>query len=188
VPVGEDQQQHLELARDIAGAVNRKFNRNVFKLPEALIQGATTRVMSLKDGLKKMSKSDPSDLSRINLSDSSDQIYQKIKKAKTDNIAEISYDPNLRPEISNLIDIYSALTNISIEDIINHYRTAGFAKFKNELAEIIISNLSPITSKYNELMHNQDYIHSILKNGSEQARLNASKTISKVKELFGFID
>lgn len=188
VPVGEDQQQHLELTRDIAGVVNRKFNLNVFKLPEALIQGAITRVMSLKDGLKKMSKSDPSDLSRINLTDSADEIYKKIRKAKTDDIADISYDYQLRPEISNLIDIYSALTNISVENIINRYQSAGFAKFKEELAEVIISNLSPITSKYNELMRNQDYIDAVLKNGSEHASLKASKTIGRVKELFGFIN
>ncbi len=187
VPVGEDQQQHLELTRDIAGVVNRKFDCDVFKLPEALIQGPTTRVMSLKDGLKKMSKSDHSDASRINLSDSNDQIYQKIKKAKTDNIMEISYDPKLRPEISNLIDIYSALSNIKIEEIITRYQGTGFAKFKEELAEVIILNLSPLTKKYNELIQNQDYLYSILRKGADKARSDAAKTIDKVKELFGFI-
>ncbi|CAN0600856.1 unnamed protein product, partial [Ectocarpus sp. 12 AP-2014] len=121
VPVGADQKQHLELARDIAGAVNRRFNQEILKIPEPLIQGPATRVMSLRDGTKKMSKSDESDASRINLTDSADTIMKKIKKAKTDNIAEISYDQPERPEVSNLINIYSSITKRKKEEIVKQY-------------------------------------------------------------------
>jgi tryptophanyl-tRNA synthetase len=127
VPVGEDQKQHLELTRDIAGAINRKFNKEVLKVPEPLIGGSATRIMSLRDGRKKMSKSDISDLSRINLKDDADLIYQKIKKAKTDHLTEISYDKENRPEISNLIDIYANLSETNIETITKNYQNKGFA-------------------------------------------------------------
>lgn len=188
VPVGEDQKQHLELTRDIAGVINRKCGREVFKLPIPLIQGSATRIMSLKDGRKKMSKSDESDLARINLTDSADQIVQKIKKAKTDSIVEISYDHDQRPEISNLIDIYSALSSNSIEEIITKYQAVAFAKFKHDLAELIVEKLMPINSKYNELMKNQDYLLAVLEKGGEKAATIAAKTLKEVKELFGFIN
>jgi tryptophanyl-tRNA synthetase len=187
VPVGDDQKQHIELTRDIAGVVNRKFNQEVLKVPEPLIIGSRARIMSLKDGLKKMSKSDSSDLSRINLSDNKDQIYQKIKKAKTDHLAEISYDRATRPEISNLIDIYSILSGKNIDQIVMQYAGTGFAKFKEDLAEVIITTLEPINTKYNELMLNQDYLVTILRNGAEKARIPASKTLDRVKKLFGFV-
>ncbi|MCC8371876.1 MAG: tryptophan--tRNA ligase [Rickettsia endosymbiont of Pseudomimeciton antennatum] len=186
VPVGDDQKQHLELTRDIAAIINRKFNRDILKLPEPLIQGSS-RIMSLKDGRKKMSKSDPSDLSRINLNDSRDQIYQKIKKAKTDHLSEISYDPQNRPEISNLIDIYCSLSGANVDKIVDQYQNAGFAKFKDDLADIIITTLTPINTKYIELIKNQDYLITTLHNGADKARITAAKTLIEVKKLMGFV-
>ncbi|MFP3017731.1 MAG: tryptophan--tRNA ligase [Candidatus Tisiphia sp.] len=186
VPVGDDQKQHLELTRDIAAIINRKFNQEVLKLPEPLIQGSS-RIMSLKDGRKKMSKSDPSDLSRINLNDSRDQIYQKIKKAKTDHLAGISYDRQNRPEISNLIDIYCSLSGINVDTIVEQYQNTGFAKFKDDLADIIITTLIPINTKYAELMKNQDYLVTTLHEGADKARIIASKTLTEIKKLFGFV-
>ena len=188
VPVGDDQKQHLEFIRDLAGVVNRKFNNDIFKIPEALIQGQCTRVMSLKDGHKKMSKSDSSDLSRINLSDDCDLIYQKIKKAKTDNISEITYDPSNRPEISNLINIYSTISNSKIENVVIQYQETGFAQFKKDLSDIVISMLEPINSKYQDLMKNQDYLLMVLKDGRNNASHRAEKTMTEIKELFGFIN
>ncbi len=187
VPVGEDQKQHLELTRDIAGVINRKFDRQVFNLPEPLISGPAVRIMSLRDGTKKMSKSDPSPFTRINLTDGADEICQKIKKAKTDNIPEISYQPKERPEIGNLVNIYSSFTNKNIAQIINEYQGKGLAKFKNDLAEIIIASLRPITEKYNHLIKDQDYLCEMLRDGAEKAQSKASVTIKEVKELFGFI-
>ncbi|MCZ6909895.1 MAG: tryptophan--tRNA ligase, partial [Rickettsia endosymbiont of Ixodes persulcatus] len=165
VPVGEDQKQHLELTRDIAGVINRKFNKEILKIPEPLINGSGTRIMSLRDGLKKMSKSDISDFSRINLKDDNDLIHQKIKKAKTDHLSFVSYDKETRPEISNLLDIYRSLSEESLEKIIDNYQNQGFAKFKEDLAEIIITNLQPIRDKYLELMNNQEYLLKILHKG-----------------------
>lgn len=187
VPVGEDQKQHLELTRDIAGAVNRKFNKEILKVPEVLISGSGTRIMSLKDGNKKMSKSDSSDSARINLKDNNDIISQKIKKAKTDHLSFVSYDKEARPEISNLLNIYRSLSEESLEKIIDKYENQGFAKFKEELTEIIISNLQPIRDKYLELMNNQDYLLKILHEGAEKARVRASETVNEVKEQFGFV-
>jgi len=188
VPVGDDQKQHLEFTRDLAGIVNRKFNKDVFKLPEPVIQGQGTRIMSLRDGRSKMSKSDPSDLSRINLNDDADLICQKIKKAKTDTIDTISHDREARPEISNLINIYSCMSNKTIKSIENQYLNVGFAQFKKDLSDIIIAKLGPINDRYKDLMKNQDYLLSVLQDGGSKARIVAEKTIFDVKELFGFIN
>ncbi|MCZ6902358.1 MAG: tryptophan--tRNA ligase [Rickettsia endosymbiont of Ixodes persulcatus] len=187
VPVGEDQKQHLELTRDIAGVINRKFNKEILKIPEPLINGSGTRIMSLRDGLKKMSKSDISDFSRINLKDDNDLIHQKIKKAKTDHLSFVSYDKETRPEISNLLDIYRSLSEESLEKIIDNYQNQGFAKFKEDLAEIIITNLQPIRDKYLELMNNQEYLLKILHKGAKKARIRASETVNEVREQFGFV-
>ena len=187
VPVGEDQKQHIELTRDIAGAINRKFGKEVLRTPEPLIQGSTIRVKSLKDGTKKMSKSDPSDLSRINLSDSKDDIISKIKKAKTDSFEYISYEAS-RPEISNLLEIFSAFSEIPIEFLVSQYAGAGFAKFKSDLADIVASKLSPINTKYNEIKDNHTYLNEILTKGKEKAVVRALKTIGKLKEEFGFLN
>ncbi len=187
VPVGDDQKQHLELTRDIAGIINRKFDQEVLKIPEPLIQTSRARVMSLKDGCKKMSKSDPSDLSRINLKDNADQISYKIKKAKTDNLEKISYDHQNRPEISNLIDIYCALSGDNADKIVELYQDNDFSKFKKDLADIIITTLEPINVNYTKLMENQDYLIKILQDGADKARIPATKTINELKNLFGFV-
>lgn len=186
VPVGDDQKQHLELTRDIAGALNRKFNQEILKIPDPLIQGTATRVMSLRDGTKKMSKSDESDASRINLTDSADIIMKKIKKSKTDSIAEISYDQSERPEISNLINIYSSIAKISKKNIVKQYNGVGFAKFKLDLAEIIIEKLSPINNEYQKIITDKTYIKNVLDDGAAKARVTASKTCEKVSDAFGF--
>jgi tryptophanyl-tRNA synthetase len=188
VPVGEDQKQHLELTRDIAGIINRKFQQEILRLPEALIQSHSMRIMSLRDGKRKMSKSDPSDFSRINLSDSADQIYQKIKKAKTDNLPFLTYDKLLRPEVSNLIDIYSAITDKNIEELLTLYQSqSSLSVFKKDLAEILISYLEPISVNYKNIMQDRSYITKILKHGSEKARIIATKTVKEIKALFGFV-
>lgn len=186
VPVGDDQKQHLELTRDVAGVINRKFDQEILKIPEALIQ-SSARIMSLKDGRKKMSKSDQSDLSRININDNADQIRQKIRKAKTDHLSEISYDQLARPEISNLINIYAKLACSNVSAIISQYQHTGFSKFKEDLADIIISALEPINSQYNNLMNNQDYLINILRNGADKARISAAKSLTDIKRKFGFV-
>lgn len=186
VPVGEDQKQHVELIRDIAGAVNRKFASEIFTLPEPLIKAENARIKSLRDGTKKMSKSDPSDQSRINLSDDRDTIYQKFKRAKTDSIAEITYDAILRPEVANLINIYSEFSGKTKEQIVDEYDVSGFAKFKEDLAELACEAIGPITARYNELLRDPDELLRILKKGSSRAHEVASVTLSRVKKEFGF--
>lgn len=188
VPVGDDQRQHLELVRDIAGVINRKFDKEIFVLPTGLIQGSATRIMSLRNGAQKMSKSDTSDASRINLCDNSDQIYNKIKKAKTDSIDRIYYDPDNRPEITNLLNIYSSLAMISIDKIVEQYDSASCTKFKHDLAELVIAKLEPINVRYNDLMRNKDYLLKILRIGANVARNVAEININKIKQEFGFID
>lgn len=187
VPVGDDQKQHLELTRDIAGAVNRKFNQDILKIPEPLIQGVATRVMSLKDGKKKMSKSDPSDASRVNLLDDSDTIVQKIKKSKTDSQEKITYDVKERPEISNLINIYSAFTGESVNDIVAKYDGKGFAAFKSDLAGVIITCTEPITKEYSKIIQDKSYILSVLNIGKEKASIVAAATLRRVYDSFGLI-
>lgn len=188
VPVGEDQRQHLELARDIAASFNRHTNSSFFKLPDPMIMKTASRVMSLRDGLKKMSKSDPSDYSRINLVDDADLIMTKIKKAKSDSIIEIYYDKENRPEVSNLLEIYSILAEVSLEETVNSYQGKMFGKFKQDLAELMIAKIVPMGSEILKLANqNQDYVEQILKNGAEKASLIAGKNITKVKELCGFI-
>lgn len=187
VPVGEDQKQHLELARDIAGAINRKFDTQVLNIPEPMILNQSARIMSLRDGTKKMSKSDPSDASRINLTDTPDQIIDKLKRAKTDSHNEVTYDKDKRPEISNMLDIFSAATGSSIEDLAKKYHSAGFANFKKDLADAIINKLTPIKLEYDKLMSSRDHLISVLNKGSEQAKERAEKTLHRVKNEFGFI-
>jgi tryptophanyl-tRNA synthetase len=185
VPVGEDQRQHLELTRDIASSFNHTVNKDYFKLPTALIPKESERIMSLRDGLKKMSKSDTSDFSRINLIDDADTIIQKIKKAKSDSIAEIFYDKENRPEVSNLLDIYVALTGNKI----NAIEGKLFGQFKQELAEIIIAKITPIGKKIKELCQDDvSYVLKILKDGSEKASTIAEQHIKEIKNLCGFIE
>jgi tryptophanyl-tRNA synthetase len=185
VPVGEDQTQHLELARDIAGAFNRKFNVEYFKEPQLVNRKESARIMSLRDGRKKMSKSDPSDMSRINMIDSPDLIFQKIKKATTDTINGIYYDVENRPEVSNLLSIYAAFSGESIETISNRFKNAQTSDFKRELTEVIVSALSPIQTEYKKLMADRSYLSELASIGSNRASEIANKTLSEVKEIVG---
>jgi tryptophanyl-tRNA synthetase len=185
VPVGDDQKQHLELARDIAGAFNRNYETELFPSPEPIIIGDTTRIMSLRDGTSKMSKSDPSDNSRINLTDNTDLIAKKFRKAKSDMEEGISYDVEKRPEVSNLIGIYSALSNLSRDEIINKYANAGMAEFKSDLTTIAVEKLSKISSTIKELRENQDYLEEILSAGRDKARAIANTTMQEVRDLVG---
>ena len=187
VPVGSDQKQHLELTRDIAQMLNRRCSFEVLKVPEPLIKGVATRVMSIRDGSKKMSKSDASDASRINLTDSPDLITTKLQKSKTDSIAEITYDQSTRAEISNLINIFSALSGSSTELIVENYRGKGFAKFQADLADIIISKLKPINDEYTKIIKDKSYIQEVLTSGAERARAVAQATCIRVKDQLGLI-
>ena len=189
VPVGDDQKQHLELCRDIAQKFNNDFNAPEFlKVPEPLIQKQFSRIMSLKDGLKKMSKSDPSDLSRINLTDEIDQISNKIKKAKTDAQPIPSDSQNLseRPEAQNLLGIYSSLYNQNLEKTIEEFNGKNFSDFKEKLSQILIEKIEPISKEIKKLLKDETYLDGILLKGSEKADKIASKKIKEIKELVGF--
>jgi tryptophanyl-tRNA synthetase len=187
VPVGEDQKQHLELARDIAGAFNRQFGADYFPLPEPMILGPATRVMSLRDGTKKMSKSDPSDYSRINLLDDAATIALKIRKAKTDSEPTVSYEPEQRPEAANLIDIYAALAGESAEAVTLRFAEAGFAAFKATLAELAVEKLGPLAAEMRRLMQHPDHIDDVLKSGAERARHMAERHLAEVEDLVGLL-
>jgi len=189
VPVGDDQKQHLELCRDIAQKFNNDFNATDFlKVPEPLIQNEFSRIMSLKDGLKKMSKSDPSDLSRINLTDNRDEILNKIKKAKTDPLPLPSgiKDLNERPEAENLLGIYSSLKNQNLEKSIIEFNGKNFSEFKEKLSEILIETIDPISKEIKKLLNDENYLDKILLEGSDKANKLASKKIKEIKDLVGF--
>ena len=190
VPVGDDQKQHLELARDIAQKFNNDFKvNNFFPIPEPLIQKKLSRVMSLRDGTKKMSKSEESNYSRIDLQDSADEINKKIKKAKTDslpipgNIEELKN----RPEALNLLNIYSFITNSDLEKILENMAGKDFSKFKNELSDALVATICPIGKKIKELKNDSKYLMEILKEGSNKAGIIAKENLDKVKEIVGFI-
>jgi tryptophanyl-tRNA synthetase len=185
VPVGEDQKQHLELTRDIAAAFNRLVNKEFFTLPEPMIIGNGVRIMSLKDGTKKMSKSDDSDYTRINLTDSNEEIELKYRKAKTDSIAEIYYDKEKRPEISNLLNLYAALSGMKIKAIEEKYQSIGCATFKKDLAEITISVVSKIRSEHVQLMKNLDYVEQVLTDGQEKAQKIAADNMLTIQKMLG---
>ena len=189
VPVGEDQKQHLELSRDIAQKFNLDFKSpNFLRVPEPLIKKNFSRIMSLKDGTKKMSKSDPSDLSRINLTDSNEQIVNKIKKAKTDADPMPVDEKNIdqRPEVENLLGIYSSLNEQSLKDTINDFSGRNFSYFKEKLADLVVEKISPISAEINKLKKDNEYIDSVLKNGGEKANEIASKKIVEIKKILGF--
>jgi len=189
VPVGDDQKQHLELCRDIAQKFNNDFNAPGFlKTPEPLIQKEFSRIMSLKDGTKKMSKSDPSDFSRINLTDGKDQISNKIKKAKTDPLTMPRDIKSLmeRPEAENLLSIYSSLTNQNMEQSINHFDGKNFFEFKKKLSEILVEKIEPISQEIKKLLDDPGYLDNILLDGSNKAEKIASKKIKEIKKLVGF--
>jgi len=188
VPVGEDQKQHLELTRDIAQKFNSDFNTDIFPIPEPLILGEATRVMSLRDGLKKMSKSDPSDYSRIMLSDSEDEIVKKITKAKTDPfpLPENLEEAKKRPEAINLLTIYAALNDLELEKVVVEYAGKEFSQFKKYLGELATSKLSPISLEMNKLMKDEKYLDLIICNGKNRAITVADPILSKIYEIIGF--
>ena len=188
VPVGEDQKQHLELSRDIANKFNLDFNTPDFLIaPEPLIQKNFARIMSLKDGNKKMSKSDPSELSRINLNDSSDEIFNKIKKAKTDTqpLPENENDLATRPEAENLLGIYSSLNDQSIKNTINEFSGKNFSEFKEKLASLVVDKISPISSEIKKLLKDEKFIDEVLNNGAQKADKIASAKIKNLKKIIG---
>lgn len=198
VPVGEDQKQHLELSRDIAQKFNNDFAGSIeengfgdafFPLPEPLIQGPATRVMSLRDGSKKMSKSDPSDYSRINLTDSADEIAQKVRKAKTDPHPLPSEAEGLsgRPEAQNLIGIFAALNGQTEADVLRQFGGGNFSAFKMALVDLAVAKLAPVGDEIRKLVKSEDYIDSVLRDGSDRARVIAAANMKAVKDIVGFV-
>ena len=198
VPVGEDQKQHLELTRDIAQKFNndfapwieaRGFGDAFFPLTEPLIQGPATRIMSLRDGTKKMSKSDPSDYSRINLTDDADTIAQKVRKAKTDPEPLPSEAEGLsaRPEAENLVAIYAALTDATVAEVLRDHGGAQFSAFKAALVDVSVQRLAPVAGEMRRLMADPGHIDAILTDGADRARAIAQETMTAVKDIVGFI-
>ena len=188
VPVGADQKQHLELCRDVAQKFNNDFKKNIFPLPEPLIQKNISRVMSLRDGTKKMSKSDESEYSRINLKDSADIIIKKIKKAKSDSspIPDNLNDLEKKPDALNLINIYSDLTNSSLERSLNELKGKEYSHLKNRLSEILIEVICPIGKKIGELLNDKSYLEKVLKEGTEKARNIAEYNLKEIRNVIGF--
>ena len=189
VPVGEDQKQHLELARDISKKFNTDFDApDFFKIPEPLIQKNFARIMSLKDGNKKMSKSDPSELSRINLNDTSDEIANKIKKAKTDTKLIPDNESELveRPEAENLLGIYSSLSDQTLSKTINEFSGKNFSELKEKLSSLVVDKISPISIEINKLLKENSFIDKILSDGAEKANEIASVKIKNLKKIIGF--
>ena len=198
VPVGDDQRQHLELARDIATKFNNDFKKDFFPITEPVIMGSATRVMSLRDGKKKMSKSEESDYSRLNLTDSSDDIINKIKKAKTDPLPLPSLDSvdknNLfkekiileRPETVNLLNIFSALSDEPLEKIVKIYSEKQFSIFKKDLGELAVSVLGPLNEKIKKLKDDQTYMETLLNKGAERAREISRPIVEETKKIVGY--
>jgi tryptophanyl-tRNA synthetase len=189
VPVGEDQRQHIELARDIAGAFNRKYDVAYFPEPELENLGTPMRIMSLRDGTKKMSKSDESEFSRIHLSDDADTIALKIRKAKTDPLPIPGTVEELaeRPEAENLIDLYAFFTDATPASVCKQYEGANFSTFKPALADAIIAHLTPITKTYNQLLQDTAHLDAIISRGRDHASSIAEKTIGEVYDLVGLL-
>ncbi len=198
VPVGEDQKQHLELSRDVAQKFNNDFAESIasngfgeafFPLPEPLIQGPATRVMSLRDGSKKMSKSDVSDYSRLNLSDDRDAIAQKIRKAKTDPEPLPSEVAGLagRLEADNLVGIFAALTGESRADVLKRFGGQNFSAFKSALADAAVAGLEPVGSEMKRLLADPGHLEAVLNDGADRARVLAAKTMGSVKDILGFV-
>ena len=197
VPVGDDQRQHLELARDIAQKFNNDFNIDYFPITEPVIMGAATRVMSLRDGKNKMSKSDVSDYSRLNLTDSIDDISNKIRKAKTDPLPLPDLDTlddkenfkeeiiNSRAEAVNLLNIYSALSNETTKKVVEKFVGKQFSDFKKELNEVAVETLAPITTEMRKLLEDKTYLTGIIKDGGNRANIIAQPIITKVKDIVG---
>lgn len=189
VPVGEDQKQHLELTRDIAAKFNHDYGVNHFPITEPLIEGVATRVMSLRDGSKKMSKSDPSDASRINLTDDSDAIAQKIRKARTDADPLPGQMEGLkdRPEARNLVNIYAALADETPDQVLARFEGQGFGAFKPALAEVAVEAMAPITRKMSEYMADPAQIDAVLADGADRADAIATPILDRTKEIMGLL-
>ena len=194
----DDQKQHLELARDIAQKFNNDYGASIkahgfgdgfFPLPEPLIQGPATRVMSLRDGTKKMSKSDPSDQSRINLTDDNDTIVHKVRRAKTDPEPLPHEEKELagRPEADNLVGIYAACAGIAKAQVLDQFGGAQFSTFKPALADLLVAKISPITAELRQLKNDYAYIDSVLADGSARAQALAAETMKAVKDIVGLI-
>ncbi len=190
VPVGEDQKQHLELTRDIAQSFNSTYRVDYFPLPEPQIFGSATRVMSLRDGTKKMSKSDESDYSRINMTDGADEIEQKIRKARTDPdpLPESAEGLAERPEALNLVSIYAALEDIEIDQVIQEYQGQGFSTFKKALADLAVARLDPVSSEMKRLTAEPGEIDQILADGADRAAQLSRPIVAEVREIMGFLD
>ena len=189
VPVGDDQKQHLELCRDIAQKFNNDFNVDeFFKIPEPLIQKKFSRIMSLRDGTKKMSKSELSDLSRINLTDDKDQIINKIKKAKTDTLPlpATSADLEKRPEAKNLMSIYSSIIDVNLDDTINKFSGKNFSEFKENLSQVLVDKIIPISNEIKKLLKEKSFLDQILDSGRQKADKIASEKLKKIQEIMGF--
>jgi tryptophanyl-tRNA synthetase len=189
VPVGEDQKQHLELSRDIAGAFNRRYGVDFFPLPEPQIFGTATRVMSLRDGTKKMSKSDASDYSRINMTDDADAVALKIRKAKTDPnpLPESAAGLEARPEAANLLGIYAALTDTTLEAAVARFAGKNFSLFKEALAEVAVGVLGKIGGEMQRLVGDPGYIDGVLRRGAERARAIVAPNLREVQDIIGLL-
>ena len=187
--MGDDQKQHLELTRDIAARFNHLFCKDapVLKQPEPLIRKEGARVMSLTDGTRKMSKSDPSEQSRINLLDTPEEIEKKIKRCKTDPVRGLVFDDPERPECNNLLGLYMILSGQSKETVAAECRDMGWGQFKPLLAETTIAALKPIQDKYREIRSQPDYLRSVLHQGREKAEAVANETLRQVKEALGYL-
>jgi tryptophanyl-tRNA synthetase len=189
VPVGEDQKQHLELTRDLVNRFNHQFakpKKPVLKLPEPLIRKEGARVMSLADGTKKMSKSDPSEMSRINLLDKPEEIANKIKRCKTDPVKGLVFDDLERPECNNLLTLYMLLSGKTKEEVTIECQDMGWGQFKPLLTETAVNALKPMQDKYHDIMGDRGYLESVLREGKEKASTVAHETLSKVKTAMGF--
>ena len=189
VPVGDDQKQHVELTRDIVNSFNHRYGVDYFTIPEPVIPETGARIMSLRDGTKKMSKSDPSDMSRINLLDDADLIAKKIKKATSDpDVLPETVDGLAgRAEADNLVQIYAALKECSKQDVLNEYAGQGFGVFKPALAEVVVETIAPISKKMHELLDDKAELDNILANGRDKAAEVANQTVKEVKEILGFV-
>ncbi|CAJ1313691.1 tryptophan--tRNA ligase [Paenibacillus sp. PK4536] len=185
VPVGDDQKQHLELTRDLAGRFNHRFGE-YFTVPEPFIPKVGARIMSLDDGTKKMSKSNPNAGSFIALLDPPDVIRKKLSRATTDSGREVMYDPQNKPEISNLMSIYSQFSGLSLDEITAKYEGQMYGGFKKELAEVVVAGLEPLQQRYHDIRESGE-VHQVLRQGAENAQAAAEKTLIAVKERMGFL-
>lgn len=190
VPMGDDQRQHVEFARDVAARFNNDFSApDFFPLPEPLVGQEGARIMSLRDGRMKMSKSDPSDLSRIVLTDDEDTIVRKIQKAKSDSkpLPMLVEELDGRPEAANLVSLYAALAQVTRQDVLTQFNNQGFSTFKPALAQLAVEQLAPITAEMRRYLAAPDFLEKILNTGAERARVIAETTMTEVRKIFGFI-